>query len=31
VVVSSSRERNSVRSSLPSRTLVLENKLIWLL
>src|SRR6266478_4207699 len=28
VVVSSSRERNSVRSSFPSRTLVLENKLI---
>src|SRR5712672_4822301 len=31
VVVSSSRERNSVRSSLPSRTLVLENKLIYAL
>src|SRR5882762_11403167 len=28
VVVSSSRERNSVRSSLPSSTEVLENKLI---
>ena len=30
VVVSSSRERNSVRSSLPSRTPVLESKLIFL-
>src|ERR1700732_70299 len=29
VVVSNSRERNSVRSSLPSRTLVLESKLIY--
>src|SRR5882672_6755424 len=27
VVVSSSRERNSVRSSFPSRAVVLENKL----
>src|SRR6266403_1250721 len=31
VVVSSSRERNSVRSSLPSSTEVLENRLIYAL